>query len=91
MAIEVQAGKGAKVVLDWWRSSGGNEYLTARMFTGKDDKWYPHKTNGVFFSAEVWEEILPKIREMIHYKMNPGEVYVEEDRVDEGRNSIDDF
>jgi hypothetical protein len=72
MAIDVELGGKAKVVLDFWKSNKGREYLTARRFyLGKDGRWYPQKSNGMFLQPEEWEAMIPKLKEMIYYKNAP--------------------
>ncbi len=72
MAIDVELNGKAKVVLDWWKSDKGREYLTARRFyAGKDGKWYPQKSNGMFLQPEEWEAMIPKLQEIIYYKNAP--------------------
>mgnify|MGYP005844401319 FL=1 len=71
MAVEIMVGKNAKIVLDFWTSSKGIEYLTARMFYGNlKGNWFPSK-NGMYLRVKQWDAIIPKIRELIYYKTAP--------------------
>ena len=73
MAIEVKIDAKSKIVLDFWVSKNGAEYLTARKFyPGKEGQWFPDPKNGVYFPIETWEVVIPKIQEMIYFKKNPG-------------------
>ncbi len=73
MAIDVMIGNRKKIILDWWTSNKGHEYLTVREFSGSKDgeKWFPNLKNGCHFSLESWEAMIPKLREMIYYKTAP--------------------
>jgi hypothetical protein len=72
MAIDVKVGDRAKIVLDFWVSDKGNEYLTTRRFYGnRDGKWFPQKGNGMYLAIEEWNSIIPKLKEMIYYKTAP--------------------
>jgi len=72
MAIEVKIDAKSKIVLDFWVSKNGAEYLTLRKFyPGKGDQWFPDPKNGVYFPIETWEAVIPRIQEMIYFKRNP--------------------
>ncbi len=71
MAVDVMIGEKYKVSLDFWTSTKGakREFLTMRQFyLNRDGKWLPNPKNGVHFSVEEWNQIIPKLREMIYYK-----------------------
>ena len=77
--IEVLIDDRAKIVLSWWTNDKGKEYLSARMFKGNGKgQWFPQGKNGVTFSAEAWEALIPKIKEMLFYRSNPDGIYDEE-------------
>ena len=89
MATDVILEGNAKIVLDFWTSTKGkkNEYLTARRFYGgRDGKFYPQKTNGMYLSIEDWEAMIEKVKEMIYYKTAPSGAPPYEDRIDRGGN-----
>ena len=69
MPIDVQTGNKAKIVLDFWVSDKGNEYLTARRFySNREGKWFPQKNNGMYLTVEEWNSISPNLKELIYYK-----------------------
>lgn len=73
MAVHVQVDEKARIVIDFWQSEKGQkrEFLTVRRFYLKQDKWLPDPKNGVYFTVENWQALIPKLREMIYYKTAP--------------------
>ena len=73
MAIDVMLDAKGKITLDFWKSEKGGkkEFLTMRRFYLKQGKWFPDPKNGVYFPIEAWEAAIPKLKEMIYYKMAP--------------------
>jgi hypothetical protein len=68
-----------------------------RRFYLKQDKWLPDPKNGVYFTVENWQALIPKLREMIYYKTAPpGSPPFESDKEgktfeDQGGTAKDDF
>ncbi len=102
MAIEVKTGEKEKIILDFWTSSKGKqrEFLTARRFyANREGKWFPDPKNGCYFTIENWNQLIPKLRDLIYYKTAPpgappfesdkeGKTFEETDR---GESPGDDF